>query len=145
MMVQDRAESPRIHISYGSFINQFQPVTIKSMWQLDMRYIKMCRRKMIILFNEICIKEEMLLREVPVVRGRCLWCNGYRRRIWARRHEFKSWTWLIAFHIVLIPLGNSELKPVKLRLKIDLVSYPARSEGLVNRIKEEMLPKCTHT
>ena len=27
---------------------------------------------------------------------------------------------------------NSEFKPVKLRLKIDLVSYPARTEGLVN-------------
>ena len=25
---------------------------------------------------------------------------------------------------------NSELKPVKLRLKTDLVSYPARAEGL---------------
>ena len=29
---------------------------------------------------------------------------------------------------------NSEFKPVKLRLKIDLVSYLARAEGLVNRI-----------
>ena len=29
---------------------------------------------------------------------------------------------------------NSEFKPVKLRLKIDLVSYPARAEGLVNMI-----------
>ena len=29
---------------------------------------------------------------------------------------------------------NSEFKPVKLRLKMDLVSYPARTEGLVNRI-----------
>ena len=28
---------------------------------------------------------------------------------------------------------NSEFKPVKLRLKIGLVSYPARAEGLVNR------------
>ena len=27
---------------------------------------------------------------------------------------------------------NSEFKPVKLRLKIDLVSYPDRAEGLVN-------------
>ena len=27
---------------------------------------------------------------------------------------------------------NSEFRPVKLRLKIDLVSYPARAEGLVN-------------
>ena len=23
---------------------------------------------------------------------RCPWCNGYCRRIWTRRHEFKSWT-----------------------------------------------------
>ena len=30
---------------------------------------------------------------------------------------------------------NSEFKPVKLRLKIDLVSYPVRAEGLVNRIR----------
>ena len=29
---------------------------------------------------------------------------------------------------------NSELKPVKLRLKIDLESYPAQAEGLVNMI-----------
>ena len=34
------------------------------------------------------------------------WCNGYRRRNWTRRHEFKSWTRLIAFHIALIPLGK---------------------------------------
>ena len=27
---------------------------------------------------------------------------------------------------------NSEFTPVKLRLKIDLVSYPVRAEGLVN-------------
>ena len=38
--------------------------------------------------------------------GRCPWCNGYRRRKWTRRHEFKSWTRLIAFHIALIPLGK---------------------------------------
>ena len=35
-----------------------------------------------------------------------MWCNGYRRRKWTRRHEFKSWTRLIAFHIALIPLGK---------------------------------------
>ena len=28
-------------------------------------------------------------------------CNGYRHRKWTRRHEFKSWTKLIAFHIAL--------------------------------------------
>ena len=94
-------------------------------------------------------------QEHHVVR-RCPWCNVYRR------HEFKSPTRLVAFHIALIPLGkvwiqlfspqlwinsrvdyssalvrqlvyekeNSEFKAVKLRLKIDLVSYPARTEGL---------------
>ena len=36
----------------------------------------------------------------------CPWCNGYRRRKWTRRHEFKSWTRPIAFHIALIPLGK---------------------------------------
>ena len=36
--------------------------------------------------------------------GRCPWCNCYRRKKWTRRHEFKSWTRLIAFHIALIPL-----------------------------------------
>ena len=29
------------------------------------------------------------------------------------------------------------MKPVKLRLKIDLVSYPARAEGLVNMVNTE--------
>ena len=36
----------------------------------------------------------------------CPRCNGYRRRKWTRRHEFKSSTRLIAFHIALIPLGT---------------------------------------
>ena len=40
------------------------------------------------------------------IYGRCPWCNGYRRRIWTRRHECKSWTRFIAFHLALIPLGN---------------------------------------
>ena len=38
--------------------------------------------------------------------NRCSRCNGYRRRKWTQRHEFKSWTRLIAFHIALIPLGK---------------------------------------
>ena len=37
---------------------------------------------------------------------RCPWCSGYRRWKWTRRHEFKSRTRLIAFHIALIPLGK---------------------------------------
>ena len=38
--------------------------------------------------------------------GHKLWCNSYRRRKWTRRHEFKSWTWLIAFYIAQNPLGK---------------------------------------
>ena len=33
---------------------------------------------------------------------------------------------------------NSEFKPVKLRLKIDFVSYLAREEGLVNMVKRSI-------
>ena len=36
----------------------------------------------------------------------CPWCKGYRRSKWTQRHEFKSWTGLIAFPIALIPLGK---------------------------------------
>ena len=60
MMAQDRSESTRVTISYGSFINQFLPDTIKSMRQFERGYTKMCRQKMSILFNEICIYKEML-------------------------------------------------------------------------------------
>ena len=50
---------------------------------------------------------------------RCPWCNGYRRRIWTRRHEFKSWTWLIAFHIALIPLGKVWIQLFSLQLWVN--------------------------
>ena len=49
--------------------------------------------------------------------------------------------------IALIPLGKvfnsiqTEFKPVKLRLKIDLVSYPAWAEGLVNMIENQKLSR----
>ena len=49
---------------------------------------------------------------------RCPWCNGYRRRKWTRRHEFKSWTRLIAFHIALIPLGKG-MNPIILYSRAD--------------------------
>ena len=48
----------------------------------------------------------MYITVIIAENRRCPWCNGYRRRKWTRRHEFKSWTRLIAFHIALIPLGK---------------------------------------
>ena len=41
-----------------------------------------------------------------IYKWRCPCCNGYRRRKWTWRYEFKSWTRLIAFHIALIPSGK---------------------------------------
>ena len=50
---------------------------------------------------------------------RCLWCNGYRHRIWTRRYEFNSWTRLIAFHIALIPLGKVWIQLFSLQLWVN--------------------------
>ena len=50
------------------------------------------------------------------ITWRCQWCNGYRRRKWTRRHEFKSSTRLIAFHIALIPLGKVWIQLFSLHL-----------------------------
>ena len=52
-------------------------------------------------------------------KRRCPWCNGYRRKKWTRRHEFKSWTSLIAFHIALIPLGKVWIQLFSLQLWVN--------------------------
>ena len=54
-----------------------------------------------------------------IILWRCPWCNGYRRRIWTWRHEFKSWTRLIAFHIALIPLGKVWIQIFSLQLWVN--------------------------
>ena len=46
-------------------------------------------------------------------------CNGYRRRKWTRRHEFKSWMRMIAFHIALIPLGKVWIQLFSLQLWVN--------------------------
>ena len=55
----------------------------------------------------------------PSYPWRCPWCNGYRRRKWTRRHEFKSWTRLISFHIALIPLGKVWIQLFSLQLWVN--------------------------
>ena len=76
--------------------------------------------------------KEMMLSQIKVLHlmqsrfsirnsiiWRCRWCNGYRRRKWTRRHEFKSWTRLIAFHIALIPLGKVWIQLFSLQLWVN--------------------------
>ena len=91
-------------------------------WNLDerkphhtknLRYETGFEEEISVLFNEKIFKIRKRKSKVPHSKGkvslfvrRCPWCNGYRLRKWTRRHEFKSWTRLIAFHIALIPLGK---------------------------------------
>ena len=53
------------------------------------------------------------------IKRRCPWCNGYRRKKWTRRHEFKYWTRLIAFPIALIPLGKVWIQLFSLQLWVN--------------------------
>ena len=72
------------------------------------------------------------------------WYNGYCRRKWTLRHEFNSWTWLIAFHIALIPLGKVWIQLFSLQLwvnsRADYVLQPwrrnsSRNSNLLNSAK----------
>ena len=73
------------------------------------KFRQLIKRRNIIFF----LTERMALNNTI---GRCPCCNGYRRRKWTRRHEFKSRTRLIALHIALIPLGKVwiQLFPIQL-------------------------------
>ena len=67
-------------------------------------------------FSSIYLPIYLLLKRIE---WRCPSCNGYRRRKWTRRHEFKSWTRLIAFHIALIPLWKVRIQLFSLRLWVN--------------------------
>ena len=54
-MAQSWAES-----TYGRFSNQLPPNIIRSILQFEMINKKVCKEKMSIMFNQICINEEML-------------------------------------------------------------------------------------
>ena len=60
MMAQSRAESTKDTYNYGQYLNQFPPNTIKVIREFERIQKKICRHKMSIMFNEICINEEML-------------------------------------------------------------------------------------
>ena len=57
MMAQSRAESTRDAYNYGQ---SPPPNTIKVIREFERIQKKICRHKMSIMFNEICINEEML-------------------------------------------------------------------------------------
>ena len=55
MMAQSRAESTRDTYNYGQYLNQFPPNTIKVIREFERIRKKICRNKMSIMFNEICM------------------------------------------------------------------------------------------
>ena len=59
-MAQSRAESTKDTYNYGQYLNQFPPNTIKVIREFERIQKKICWHKMSIMFNEICINEEML-------------------------------------------------------------------------------------
>ena len=50
-----RAESTRDTYNYGQYLNQFPPNTIKVIREFERIQKRICRHKMPIMFNEICI------------------------------------------------------------------------------------------
>ena len=60
MMAQSRAESTRDTYNYGQYLNQFPLNTIKVIREFARIHKRICRHKISIMFNEICINEEML-------------------------------------------------------------------------------------
>ena len=65
-MAQSRAESTRDTCNYGQYINQLPQNTIKVIRELERIQKKICRHKMSIMFNEICINEEMLPKYIYI-------------------------------------------------------------------------------
>ena len=57
-------------------------------------------------------------------------------KVWIQLFSLQLWVNIRAALVrqLVQEKENSEFKPVKLRLKIDLMSYPAWAEGLVNMI-----------
>ena len=58
-MAQSRAESTWDIYNYGKYINQFPPNMIKAIRQYERINKKICRPKMSIIIDEICINEDM--------------------------------------------------------------------------------------
>ena len=58
-MAQDETKNTMEQTDYGMFINQFRLDIITLIRQHEMINTKICRQKMYILFNQICLNEEI--------------------------------------------------------------------------------------
>ena len=73
-----------------------------------------------ILSHPTCVEELVYIYiYIYIYCGGTRGVMGYRRRKWRWRHEFKSWTRLIAFHIALIPLEKVWIQFFSLQLWVN--------------------------
>ena len=75
--------------------------------------------KLVDKFNNLGSSVSSTENDIDTEPSRCPWCDGYCLWKWIRRHEFKSWTRLIAFHIALIPLGKVSIQLFSLQLWVN--------------------------
>ena len=76
-MAQSRAENTRDTYNYGQYINQLPPNTIKVIREFERIQKKICRHKMSIMFNEICINEEMLPKYIYICVCVCVCLQSF--------------------------------------------------------------------
>ena len=89
------AESTRDTYNYGQYINQFSPNTIKVIREFKRIQKKICRHKMSIMFNEICIYIYIL----PYMLGRGLYqiimWRASPRKLAEQRIKNEMTKWLV--------------------------------------------------
>ena len=115
-------------ISYPSFYIAVLCLVLKNArnhiqsWDVIYLSLNQIRRCLTLVISVIWPSVIFLVGYLIFVRSiiqRCPWCNDYCRRKWTRRHEFKSWTRLIAFHIALITLGKVWIRLFSLQLSVN--------------------------
>ena len=92
--------------------------TYKYLGILEANTIKQVEMKEKIKENQKATQDKTI-QQKPYQRNKYPWCNGYRRKKWTRRNEFKSWTRLIAFNIALTPLRKVWIQLFPLQLWVN--------------------------
>ena len=118
----DNLTAPTIFPVLSINVTSKQTTAVNSNWTLSLpsllhtlwHYVRSFHH-----LNYVTTCQQISIASNEAYIGRCTWSNGYRRRNWTRRHEFKSWTRLIAFHIALIPLGKVWIQLFSLQLWVN--------------------------
>ena len=97
MMAQSRAESTRDTYNYGQYRNKYPPNTIKVIREFERIQKKICRHKMSIMFNEICIYIYIYIYWPRVLY---IYIYIYNYRGWGRLFGFRPFPNWCRFHLL---------------------------------------------